>query len=136
MHQLTLSERHYPGDVVVVAVSGELDIATAAVLDDYLIHLAATGHHRLVLDTALLTFCDGSGIRVLVRGRARVAQRGWLRLAAVDPRLRRILAILALIPALPAFEDVARAILGTESPERIGPGAVPVAGGLAATAAG
>jgi anti-sigma B factor antagonist len=118
-HQLTLSERHFPDDVVVVAVSGELDIATAVVLDDYLIHLAATGHHRLVLDTALLTFCDCSGIRVLIRGRARVAQRGWLRLAAVDPRLRKILAILSLIPALPAFADVPRAILGAQSPEQI-----------------
>lgn len=121
MHQLTLTERHYSGDIVVVAMSGELDVATAAELDDHLIHLAVTGHHRLVLDAARLTFCDASGIHVLVRAQARAAgQHGWLRLAAVDPLLSRILAILALTNALPAFGNVSRAVLGIDAPDQIG----------------
>jgi anti-sigma B factor antagonist len=121
MNQLTLTERHYSGDIVVVAISGELDVATAVELDDHLIHLSVTGHHRLVLDAARLTFCDASGIHVLVRAQARAAGKlGWLRLAAVDPRLHRILAILALTIALPAFDNVSRAVLGIEAPDRIG----------------
>ena len=131
MHQLTLTERHYPGDVVVVAMAGELDIATASELDELLIRLAASGHHRLVLDTAQLVFCDASGIRVLIRARARVdGQQGWLRLAAVDPRLRKILRILALGRVLPAFDDVYRAVLGKDPPEPIG--SAPAAGLLSA----
>lgn len=117
MNQLTLSERHCPDDVVVVSMSGELDIATSPQLDGYLVDLAAAGHHRLVLDTAQLTFCDASGIGVLVRARARAdGQRGWVRLATVAPRLRKVLAILALLTVLPAFDDVSRAILGDDPP--------------------
>lgn len=106
-HQLTLSKRHYPDGVVVVGISGELDIATAPDLDDFLIHLAATGHHHLVLNMARLTFCDASGIRVMIRARARAdAQLGWLHLMAVSPRLHRILTILALLRVLPASDSV------------------------------
>lgn len=138
MQQLTLTERHYSGDIVVVVLSGELDIATACELDDYLINLAATGHHRLVLDAARLTFCDASGIRVLVRARARAAgQSGWLRLAAVGPQLRRILAILALVTTLPVFDDVSHAtgaVGGIDGTDRIGFGGVRVADRLSAGA--
>lgn len=131
MHELTLTEHYYSGDIVVVAVSGELDIATAAELDDYLLDLAATGHHRLVLDTARLEFCDASGIHVLVRAGARSAnERGWLRLAAVDPRLRRILGILALTTALPMFDSVSCAVLGIDAIDRIGSGSGPVVDSL------
>jgi anti-sigma B factor antagonist len=115
LHHLTLSQRHYPGDVVVVGVSGELDVATAPKLDDYLIGLASTGHHRLVLNAARLTFCDASGIHVLIRAGRRVErQHGWLRLTAVSPRLRRILTILALLAVLPAFDDVSHAVLAAD----------------------
>ena len=128
MHELTLTERHYSGDIVVMAMSGELDIATTAELDDYLIRLAATGHHRLVLDLARLTFCDASGIRVLVRARERAARQcGWLRLAEVDPQLRRILAILALTTTLSLYDNVSRAVHGIDAPDRIGLRSMPVA---------
>ena len=110
--QLTLSRQRCRDGVVVVAVSGELDLATAARLDDYLLHLASTGHHRLVLNAARLTFCDAYGIRVLLRARARAgAEHGWLRLAAVGPQLRRIIEILELAAALPQFDNIFRAML-------------------------
>lgn len=134
MNQLTLTERHYSGDIVVLVMSGELDVGTAAELDDHLIQLAFSGHHRLVLDAARLTFCDASGVHVLVRAQARASgQLGWLRLAAVDPQLRRILAILALTTVLPAFEKVSRAVLGIDVPDRIGLGSDPSAAGMAGT---
>lgn len=120
MQQLSVSERHDPDGVVVVAVSGELDIATAPELEACFTRLAEAGHHRLVLDAALLTFCDASGIRVLIKARARAdEERGWLRLAAVSPRLHRILTTLALLTVLPAFEDVYRAVLAAEPPDQV-----------------
>jgi anti-sigma B factor antagonist len=115
VQQLTLSKRQYRDGIVVVAASGELDLATAAKLDDYLLHLASTGHDRLVLNAARLTFCDACGIRVLIRARARAAaRRGWLRLAAAGPQLRRIIEILELTAALPRFENVFSAMVDTE----------------------
>jgi len=126
-YQLKLSERHYPGGVVVVTPVGELDMATAPELDDRLAHLTATGHHRLILNVAGLTFCDASGIRVLTRARARVDRHGgWLRLAAVDSHLYKTLAILALLTTLPVFDSVTRAIIAADPPHRTGPVASPL----------
>lgn len=120
-YQLTLSERHYPGGVVVVSLVGELDMATAPELDDRLAHLTATGHQRLIVNAAGLTFCDASGIRLLTRAQGRVDRHGgWLRLAAVDSHLHKTLAILALLTTLPVFDNVTRAIIA-EPPHRTGP---------------
>jgi anti-anti-sigma factor len=132
-HGLTLSTQLCPDGVVVVGVSGELDIATAPELDDYLIDLASTGHHRLILDTARLTFCDVSGIRVMIRARARAdAQHGMLSLMAVSPRLRRILTLLALLRVLPAADDLSRTVLTANGSGPALAAGGPVAGALVA----
>ena len=127
-HQLTLSKRHYRDGVVVVTASGELDLATAARLDDYLLQLASTGYHHLVLNAARLTFCDAYGIRVLLRARTRTgAEQGWFRLAAAGPQLCRIIEILELAGILPRFDNVFRAMLDTGEHDQDAPG-VPHAG--------
>lgn len=119
MREFTIGEQHYRSGAVVVAVSGELDIATAPRLEDCLAHLAATGHQRLVLDTAQLGFCDASGIRVMVRARMRADERGgWLRLAAAGPRLCRLLDILALGTLLPTYDTIAHAVAGADPSDR------------------
>jgi anti-sigma B factor antagonist len=117
MPEFTVGEQHQSGGVVVVAVSGELDIGTAPRVEDCLAYLASTGHHRLVLDTARLSFCDAAGIRVMVRARMRADERGgWLRLAAASARLLWLLDILALGTFLPAYDTVAHAIAGPDAP--------------------
>lgn len=134
MREFTLSEQHHRG-VAVVAVSGELDLATAPQFEDYFAHLAATGHHCLVLDTARLSFCDAAGIRVMISARMRAdARGGWLRLAAPSPRLRWLLEILALEICLPAFETVVHAIADTGIPTWTEAAGTPSAGLLAAGA--
>lgn len=116
--QLTLSKRHYRDGVVVVTAFGELDLATAARLDEYLLQLSSTGNHRLVLNAARLTFCDAYGIRMLIRARVRAdAEHGWFRLAAVGPQLRRIIGIFELAVVLPQFDNVFRAMLDTGEPD-------------------
>ena len=66
MERLTVSTRR-TDDCPVVEVTGELDIATADLLDLHL-HDVITRHGpaRIVLDLSGLTFCDASGLRVLV----------------------------------------------------------------------
>ena len=135
MPEFTVGEQHRNGGVVVVAVSGELDIGTAPRVEDRLAYLAATGHHRLVLDTALLSFCDAAGIRVMVRARMRAdEQGGWLRLAAASCRLRWLVDILALVTYLPAYDTVVQAIAGTDMPARA-EAANPLSAGLFASGA-
>lgn len=116
MRDFTIGEQHQRG-VVVVDISGELDIGTAPQVEDRLAHLSATGHHHLVLDTARLSFCDAAGIRVMIRARMRADERGgWLRLAAASARLRWLLDILALGTYLPTYDTVVHAIAGTNMP--------------------
>lgn len=117
MREFTVGEQHQSDGVVVVDISGELDIGTAPQVEDCLAYLTATGHHRLVLDTAQLSFCDAAGIRVMVRARVRADERGgWLRLAAASARLLWLLDILALGTFLPVYDTVAHAIAGTDAP--------------------
>jgi anti-sigma B factor antagonist len=119
MPEFTVGEQYHHSGVVVVAICGELDIVTAPQVEDSLAYLAATRHHRLVLDTAQLSFCDAAGIRVMVRARMRADERGgWLRLAAASTRLRWLLEILGLGASLPAYDTVAHAIAGTRGPAR------------------
>lgn len=121
MPEFTVGVQHHRDGVVVVDISGELDIGTAPRVEDRLAYLAATGHHRLVLDTVRLSFCDAAGIRVMVRARMRADERGgWLRLAAASARLRWLLDILALETYLPVYDTVVHAIAGTHPPVRTG----------------
>lgn len=57
---------HPERDAVRVAPVGELDLATAKLLEEQLHELRSAGFHRIVLDLRDLTFIDSSGIRVIV----------------------------------------------------------------------
>jgi len=110
MEKLLLRESRESG-VVVLAVSGELDVLTGPQLDGRLAALSSGGLCRVVLDAAELTFCDASGITVLIRARNRVVEeQGWIRLVRVRSPLRRVLAIVGLTGVLPVFDTVTDAI--------------------------
>ena len=53
-------------DTVRVVPVGELDLATANLLEDQLHELHSAGFERVVLDLHELAFIDSSGIRILV----------------------------------------------------------------------
>jgi anti-sigma B factor antagonist len=113
MDGLTLRERYESG-ASVLEVCGELDLWSGTQLDECLARLAAEGRARVVLDAAGLTFCDAAGIRILIRGDARARARdGWLRLAHVDRRVWRVLAITKLTGVLRAFDSVGEAVAQT-----------------------
>jgi anti-anti-sigma factor len=83
------------GTLLVVAASGELDLATAPEVDQALDDWT-DGHKALVLDLSGLSFLDSSGIRLLVRARNRVPGR----LALVPPPddVARVLEITGVYP--------------------------------------
>jgi len=81
----------------VVAIRGELDIATAAVFGR-LVNDAITRYGPdTVVDAAGISFCDASGIGALVRA-ANHARRagGTLTLVNVSPQLGRLLRVVGL----------------------------------------
>ena len=81
----------------VVEVSGELDLATAGRLTDALHQQLAINRRFTVLDVAGLTFCDATGLGVLLRAHQEYrAAEGRLTLSGVGPRLAQLLRITAL----------------------------------------
>lgn len=65
----------YDGDVALVVLDGELDLATTELLHHVVSAALADGHPHLVLDLERLDFCDSTGFGTLLRAdrRARAA---------------------------------------------------------------
>lgn len=65
------------GTQTVLALAGDLDPATAPVLESAIADAAAQdGVERVVLDLGGLTFLDSSGLRIFVTAREALAQQG------------------------------------------------------------
>lgn len=80
-----------------VAVRGELDIATAPQLAQSLAASPADRRRAVVLDVAGVTFCDASGLEVMLTAhRAHQAEGGSLVISGCSSRLLRLLRITGL----------------------------------------
>jgi anti-anti-sigma factor len=96
--------------IALVAVDGELDLATAKVFGERLVRLIDGGCPRLVVDVAGLTFCDSSGLSALLRASEHASSAGGsVTLVGIRPQLSRILQITDLDRQFEA-EGVARIV--------------------------
>ena len=93
-----------PGGHVVVALSGEFDIATAPAARVLLAELASAGVTGITVDLGGLTFVDAAGLGVLA-GASRAAQYlpGGFWLVAVPARVLRLLRLTGLDRQLAVF---------------------------------
>ncbi len=98
--------------VTVVAVVGELDVATAPQLRQRLVSLASHGPHRLVIDLGGVDFLDSTGVGVLLGAvrRARTGE-GSLALANAEPQVAKVFEVTRLIDILPLHDSVESATL-------------------------
>jgi anti-sigma B factor antagonist len=97
-------------NLAVVAVSGELDLATASELLAAVGDLIDTGHDRVVLDLGDLTFCDSAGLSVIARLTKRIgAVQGALILARPARIVRAVLEVTGMTELLPVFATVEEA---------------------------
>src|SRR3954447_22266182 len=80
------------GDVVQIAVSGELDNGTAPVLEQRLDDVRAAGVAEIVLDLRGVTFMGSPGLSIVVQLNA-AARRDDLRASVLrgNPRVDRVL---------------------------------------------
>lgn len=79
----------------VVAVTGEVDVATAPALDERLA-VAATSP-KVVLDLTSVTFLDSSGLGVIIKGLKRISElNGEFVLVINDPRILKVFTITGL----------------------------------------
>jgi len=93
------------GGATTVALSGEIDLATASELETKVESLVAEGTNRLVVDLHDVSFCDSTGLNALVRARNRcVAAGGWLRITRPVGEVAEVLRISGLWERLAAGE--------------------------------
>jgi anti-sigma B factor antagonist len=95
------------GGVTIAELTGELDVASVPALREQLLSLLRPGSSRLVLDLSRVSFCDASGLAVLVNTARRASLLGgFLRLAAVSPQVGQVLKITGLHRHLANFPTV------------------------------
>ena len=79
------------GDVIGLAVSGEVDIATAPGLRTALADAIGRSPRGIELDLRDCSFIDSTGLQAIVRAAVALGERGgWLSLSRPPERLRRL----------------------------------------------
>src|SRR6266516_2606740 len=106
---LGLSSRRH-GQVVVVAVRGELDAVTSREFDEYLT-TARQQSDRIILDLTAVDFMDTSSLAVIVGHWKKLTVRdGILSLAGARYRYTKTLWITGLADRLPGYDTLEQAI--------------------------
>ncbi|QMU77136.1 STAS domain-containing protein [Streptacidiphilus sp. PB12-B1b] len=87
---------------VEVLLAGDLDLDAETVLDPVIADILRDPQvRRIVLDAAMTTFCDSSGLSALIRAQRHAARCGVrLRLTHPSQRLRRVLTATGLLQPL------------------------------------
>jgi anti-sigma B factor antagonist len=91
-----------------VAVAGELDFATATILQPVLDDLLTAGHADLRLNASALTFLDAAGIGCLIQARRQALEVGGrLRIESLRGSPLRVLVMCGLLPAFASDPTIA-----------------------------
>ena len=99
----------------VLAVSGEVDVATVPRLREQLHSLVAAGNTRIIVDLDSVDFLDSTGLGVLVGALKRVRSHdGTLSLVCTQPRIRKVFEVTGLTKVFALFDSVDEAVAGTE----------------------
>lgn len=107
---LEVNQRTVDGTVV-VAVSGEVDLATAEALRDALVAAEGEAASGMVLDLQQVGFLDSTGIGELVGVHRRLRKSGRpLALVVPEGPIRKILAITGMDSVLDLYEDESSAL--------------------------
>ena len=102
------------GDVPVVSVVGEIDLATAPQLRDRLAELPRDSG-TVIVDLSEVTFLDSTGLSVLVASWKRFAngdEKGDLRLVVNRPAIQRVFEVTSLAQVFGVFSTLEEAIQG------------------------
>jgi anti-sigma B factor antagonist len=100
-----LELHHTAGSSDAVVVRGEIDMATAPQLRDFLDQLVDAGSRRIVLDCRELEFLDSSGIGVLVATRNRMGDGGEIVIDSPTPHVLKVLEITGVADHLSVIAD-------------------------------
>ena len=97
----------------VLAVFGEIDVASAPRLREQLITLVNDQKHRIVVDLGGVDFIDSTGLGVLIGARKRVrAHDGDVVLVCTEPRIVKVFEITGLDQLFAIRASVDEAVAG------------------------
>ncbi|MBO2448638.1 STAS domain-containing protein [Actinomadura barringtoniae] len=121
--ELRIDHRVLLNRVTLIAIAGEIDIATAPQLRAYCERHARPDRGRhLVLDLTEVTFLDSSGVKILVDAHLAAEQHGTtVRVAAPSPLVTRVFDVLRLGDHIPVHTTVRQALaaaLAASGPSR------------------
>ncbi len=109
--RVRLLSRRQSGHTV-IAVRGELDIATTASLRDRILIMLKDTTSLVIVDLSGVTFCDASGLALLVGIRRRAALHGLtVTLAAPRPNVAKLLRVTGLNRAFTVHPTLTSALL-------------------------
>jgi anti-sigma B factor antagonist len=92
---------HPNREAAVVAPVGELDLATAPILEAQLEQLLEAGFRQLVVDLRGLSFLDSTGVQLLLRWDAGARQDGHtFSLIAGPERIQKVLTVTGVVDHL------------------------------------
>ena len=100
------------GDVTIVDAAGRITLGEAAsTFRDTIRDLAASGHKKMLLNLAEISYIDSSGIGELVSGFTSAAnQGGSVKLLNLTKRVQDLLQITKLYTVFEVFDDEAQAV--------------------------
>jgi anti-sigma B factor antagonist len=108
---LAVTLRPHPAGPRLITVAGELDYHTAGRLRGALDDLPLSEAGGVIIDLSGLTYCDSTGVSVLVAAyrRARAAGRA-LALAGLNPDITRVFRVIGLDQVFTTYDDVEAAV--------------------------
>lgn len=102
-----------PDPPVMITLPHEIDLTNAASIGEQLAAACAPGGAVLIADMTATTFCDSTGIRMLVLACQQASDRGTdLRLLVTRPGVWRAMKIMGADLVLPVYQDLNEALAG------------------------
>jgi anti-sigma B factor antagonist len=107
---MTVEVTEYDGSAV-LAVRGEVDVATAPRLREYVVDAVTNGYRYIVIDLDGVDFLDSTGLGVLVGALKRVrTHEGELHFVCTQPRILKVFDITGLDRVLSIHTTVDEAL--------------------------
>jgi anti-sigma B factor antagonist len=109
--QLKIDARAAGEGTAVLALVGEVDVATAAQVRQAALKLISDGTRRLIIDLSGTEYLDSSGLGTLVGLLKRIREAGGeMPIAGAQPRVERVFEITGLTQVFRLYDDVDKAL--------------------------
>ncbi|MET7451634.1 STAS domain-containing protein [Streptomyces sp. NPDC005574] len=98
--------------VTVVRVKGDIDFANGASLREALEVCENAAAPRIVVDLSEVPFLDSAGVNIVIETQRAVEEaHGWLRLAAPQPAVARVLTIVSIDQVIGCYSTLEKALV-------------------------